>query len=239
MIRRLLLALAAAGGTAPAIAADLPYGQGAGAYAPAPLFTWTGLTLGGQIGYAWSGNSLSGWGPGYAFSGVNYVAGGVAGGAHVGYNFQLNQVVLGLEGDIDGTGVNKSYGWGAAVYGSQIPVQGTIRGRLGYALDRALFYVTGGGAFASVTNSYQSFYGYNSQAKSLAGWTIGGGLEYAVNSNWSIRAEYRYADFGSTTDYPFAVPAGAVTRHTTENTVRAGFSYKFNSFGGLPGFAGQ
>ena len=115
MIRRLLLPLAAAAVMAgPATAADLPYGQGA-AYAPppVPIFTWTGLYLGGQIGYAWAGNGLSGWGPAYSFSGVNYAPSGVTGGAHVGYNLQFNQFVLGLEGDVNGTGVNKSYGWGA------------------------------------------------------------------------------------------------------------------------------
>jgi outer membrane immunogenic protein len=229
MIRKLLLAMAAtAAAAASARAADIPYGQGAYA-SSVPVFTWTGLYLGGQIGYLWSGNSFYGSGPGYAFSGVSYVPNGVAGGAHVGYNIQFNQAVLGVEGDIDGTGANKTYGWGPVVYGSRLPLQGTIRVRLGFALDRALFYATGGAAFAGVTNSYQSFFGYNAIGRSLVGWTIGGGLEYAINNNWSIRAEYRYADFGSSTDYPFpALPGGAVTHHTTENTVRAGFSYKFD-----------
>jgi outer membrane immunogenic protein len=243
MIRRLLLPLAAAAVMAgPATAADLPYGQGA-AYAPppVPIFTWTGLYLGGQIGYAWAGNGLSGWGPAYSFSGVNYAPSGVTGGAHVGYNLQFNQFVLGLEGDVNGTGVNKSYGWGPVTYVTQIPIEGTIRGRLGFAMDRVLFYATGGAAFAGVTNTYQSWFGYNSIGRSLAGWTIGGGLEYALFNNWSIRAEYRYADFGSTTDYPFAaVPGGAVTHHLTENSVQAGFSYKFDGlFGPPPAFARQ
>jgi outer membrane immunogenic protein len=234
MIRRLLLPIAAAAAVAgPAVAADLPYAQGPSAYTPVPIFTWTGLYLGGHIGYAWDNNNLTGWGPYYAFSGVNYAPSGVIGGAHVGYNFQFNQIVFGLEGDVDGTGVNKSYGWGAVTYASQTPVEGSIRGRLGFALDRALFYVTGGAAFAGVTNTYQSWFGYNSIGRSLAGWTIGGGLEYALFNNWSVRAEYRYADFGSMTDYPFAaVPGGAVTHHVTENVVRAGFSYKFDGLFG-------
>jgi outer membrane immunogenic protein len=229
MIRRLLLSTAAAVTVAgSATAADLPYGSGT--YTPpAPIFTWTGFYLGGQIGYGWASNNLSGGGPVFAFSGINYVPSGVVGGAHVGYNLQLNQIVLGVEGDVDGTGVNKSYNWGLVTFGSQIPVEGSIRGRLGFALDRALIYVTGGAAFAGVTNTYQSPFGYNSIGRSIAGWTIGGGLEYALFNNWSIRAEYRYADFGSATDYPFAaVPAAAVTHRLTENTVRAGFSYKFD-----------
>jgi outer membrane immunogenic protein len=242
MIRRLLLPMAAAVGLAgPAIAADLPYSQGASAYTPVPIFTWTGFYLGAQLGYAWVGNNLSGWRPYYAFSGVNYAPNGIIGGAHAGYNLQFNQVVLGVEGDVEGTGINKSYGFGPVAYGSQIPVEGTIRARLGFALDRALFYVTGGAAFAGVTNTYQSWFGYNSIGRSRAGWTIGGGLEYAIFNNWSIRAEYRYADFGSTTDYPYAaVPGGGVTHHVIENAVRAGFSYKFDGlFGPSAAFARQ
>jgi outer membrane immunogenic protein len=229
MIRRLMLstavAVAAAGS---AIGADLPYGSGD--YTPsAPLFTWTGFYLGGQIGYGWAGNNLSGGGPGFAFSGINYVPNGVVGGAHIGYNLQYSQIVFGIEGDIDGTGINKSYNWGPLAFGSQIPVEGSIRGRLGLALDRALIYVAGGAAFAGVTNTYQSFFGYNSIGRSVAGWTVGGGLEYALFNNWSIRAEYRYADFGAATDYPFAAVAGsAITHRLTENVVRAGFSYKFD-----------
>ncbi|MEJ0093916.1 MAG: outer membrane protein [Methylocella sp.] len=229
MFRRLLLSatalVAVAGAT---LAADLPYQEAPSGYAP--IFTWTGLYLGGQIGYAWGTDSFSGHSGGFAFSGPSFVPNGVVGGAHIGYNYQINQFVVGLEGDIDGSGVSRSYGWGPVVYGTQIPVDGSIRGRVGFALDRAMFYVAGGAAFASVTNSYTSFFGYNSFAKSLAGWTIGGGLEYAITNNWSIRAEYRYSDYGSFTDFPLlAVPNGAVSHHETENAIRAGFSYKFDS----------
>jgi outer membrane immunogenic protein len=240
MFRRLLLSTAAMAAAGSALAADLPYGQGPSAYAPpVPIFTWSGFYLGAQLGYAWGSNNLSGWGPGYAFSGVSYTPNGVVGGAHVGYNLQFNQIVAGVEGDVDGTGISKSYGFGSVVYGTQVPVQGSIRGRLGFAVDRALFYVTGGAAFASVTNTYQSFLGYNSSDKSVAGWTIGGGLEYALSNNWSISAEYRYSDFGSSTDYTFVGgPGGAATHHPTENAVRVGASYKFDGLFAPPsGFA--
>ncbi|PNG24523.1 outer membrane protein [Methylocella silvestris] len=230
MLRRALLTtttLAVFAGSA--LAADLPYGQGTGGYAPAPIFTWTGLYVGGQIGYGWANSAISGWGPFFAFSGVSYSPSGILGGAHVGYNLQFNQIVLGLEGDVEGTGVDKTYGFGPTLYTTQIPVQGSIRARLGFAVDRALFYATGGAAFAGVTNQYQSYLGYNSLNRSLAGWTIGGGLEYALTNNWSVRAEYRYSDFGTATDYTFtAGPGGNVTRHLTENAARVGFSYKFD-----------
>ncbi|VFU07226.1 outer membrane protein [Methylocella tundrae] len=230
MFKRLLLTTVAAATAGSALAADLPYGQGPSDYAPAvPVFTWSGLYLGGQIGYAWGTSALSAWGPGYSISGVTYNPNGVLGGAHVGYNLQFNQVVLGVEGDVDGTGISKSYGFGPVTYGTQIPVEGTIRGRLGFALDHALFYVAGGAAFASVTNNYQSFLGYNSIGKSVAGWTIGGGVEYALTNNWSVRAEYRYMDLGSSTDYTFVTGPGAGVNHAlTTNDVRVGFSYKFD-----------
>src|ERR1700722_9765177 len=98
MIRRLLPSIAAAVAVAGSgAAADLPYGSSP--YTPpAPIFTWTGFYLGGQIGYGWANNNLSGWGPVFAFSGINYVPNGVVGGAHVGYNLQFNQFVLGVEG---------------------------------------------------------------------------------------------------------------------------------------------
>lgn len=220
-----------AGSAGAALAGDLPYDQ-APSYAPAPLFTWNGVYLGGQIGYGWSRNDISGYGPYYAFSGVNYDPNGVVGGAHVGFNSQINQFLFGLEGDVEGTGVSKTYGFGSTLYSTEIPVQGSIRGRFGFALDRALFYVTGGAAFASITNTYQSWLGYQSLTRSSAGWTIGGGLEYAVTGAWSVRAEYRYADFGSATDYSYAAWPGATTHHPTLHAVRVGFSYRFDGLFG-------
>jgi outer membrane immunogenic protein len=75
--------------------------------------------------------------------------------------------------------------------------------------------------------------GFDQNSTTRTGWTIGGGIEYAVTGNWSIRAEYRYADFGHFADpTPFAFGFGSfVNHHETENAVRAGFSYKFDLFG--------
>ena len=74
---------------------------------------------------------------------------------------------------------------------------------------------------------------YDQVSHTHAGWTVGGGIEYAVTDNWSVRAEYRYTDFGHLTDItPFVFGIGStVTHHETENAVRAGFSYKFDGFG--------
>lgn len=231
MIRRLFLPLAGLAAAVPAFAADIPYQ--APAEAPAlPLFTFTGLYLGGQIGYAWGTDTLTlyPWG-----IGTHFTPNGIIGGAHVGYNWQMNQFVAGLEGDVEGTGIDTSYSPGGPLYTTQIPVQGSIRARLGVVFDRALLYATGGAAFAGFNTSYTGF-GFEEDSHTQAGWTIGGGIEYALTGNWSLRAEYRYTDFGHLTDpTPFVFGLGTtVTHHETENAVRAGFSYKFDPFGFAP-----
>ena len=132
MLRRILLASVAAFGLAgSAFAADLPSRAPPPIYVPpAPIFTWTGLYLGGHIGYAWDNNNLTGWGPYYAFSGVNYAPSGVIGGAHVGYNLQLSQFVIGLEGDVDGTSQSKQFN-GSLPFGSTLVGGGVISAPLG------------------------------------------------------------------------------------------------------------
>ena len=191
MIRRFLLPVAALAAAAPAFAADLA--PPPVAIPAVPLFTWTGLYLGGQIGYAWGTDTLTVFPFGF---GTNFTPNGVVGGAHIGYNLQLNQFVAGLEGDVEGTGIDRSFSPGGVLYNTSIPVQGSIRGRLGVAFDRVLLYATGG-------------------------------------------AEYRYADLGHIADAtPFTFGFGSfVNHHETENAVRAGFSYRFDSFGGAPAAA--
>ncbi len=229
MIRRFLLPLAGLVTAAPALAADIPYRQAPPPVeAPiVPLFTWTGLYLGGQIGYGWGTDTLTVYPAGF---GTNFTPNGVVGGGHVGFNYQINQFVAGIEGDVEGTGISRTYSPGGAVYNTKIPVQGSIRGRLGVAFDQVLLYATGGGEFAGIDTNYT---GLGSFSHTQAGWTVGGGIEYAITGNWSVRAEYRYTDFGHFTDFtPIAFGLGSsVTHHETENAVRAGFSYKFDPFG--------
>jgi outer membrane immunogenic protein len=241
--------LASAGAVAlagSAFAADLPMRAPPPVYMPPP-FSWTGLYLGGQVGYAFGSIGSSTLSPaGFDFfypNQFNYSPQGVIGGAHLGYNLQIGQWLLGLEGDVDGTGLSRTYaapfgffgggplGFGASVH-TKLPVQGSIRLRAGLAWDRALLYATGGAAFAGVKTTYASFFGYDSISKTRAGWTVGGGIEYAITDNWSIRGEYRYADFGRYTDILInsATFAGtSVHSHLTENRVQLGISYKLGA----------
>jgi outer membrane immunogenic protein len=163
MYRKILLASVGAialSGSA-ALAADLPSKAPPPPYLPPPpIFTWTGIYVGGQIGYAWGTgtNQFTGFDP--FFRGVvaftNNVGGtpnGVIGGAHVGYQYQIPQwswfsssgVVIGLEGTVDGTSLRNTavaaFADGTTVSAqTRADVQGSIRGRLGVAWDRALIY---------------------------------------------------------------------------------------------------
>ena len=254
MLRRLLLASAGAIALAgSAFAADLPSRAPPPVYIPpAPIFTWTGFYVGAQIGYAWgtsNTNVTDGFGDFVSFSTQNS---GVIGGGHVGYNLQYNQFVIGLEGDVDGTSLNKTISGTPFIEGlGAVPVTvtakadilGSIRGRVGYAWDRVLIYATGGVPFAGLEGTlYGPFGGQVSASTTRIGWTVGGGLEYAITNNWSIRAEYRYAQFGHSSfavDNAFAFPGlaalGVIANRTTNlNRVEVGVSYKFDTAAPAP-----
>lgn len=227
-MRKFLLPAAFLAAAAPAVAADIP-SPPPPPYTPPPLFTWTGLYLGGQIGYAWGTDTVTVHPFGF---GTDFTPNGVVGGGHIGYNLQLSQIVAGLEGDIEGTGISRTFSPGGAIYNTSVSAQGSIRARLGLAFDRALLYATGGAEFAGFDTTVSAILS-DQTSHTRAGWTVGGGVEYAVTPNWSIRAEYRYADFGSFTQAtPLAFGfISSVNHHETENAVRAGFSYKFDPFG--------
>ncbi len=239
MMKRIFLSTATlAALTVTALAADLPSRIPA-APPPPPLFTWTGLYVGGQVGYQWSAESSPQI---YSLTGVggagqpNYNQSGVIGGGHIGYNWQFNQFVLGIEGDVEGTNFEGTGNFGAAgalALHTEINVQGSVRGRLGYAWDRLLVYATGGAAFAQLANRYtNTALGMDDYKTDRTGWTVGGGFEYAFAPSWSAELEYRYTDLGHTNDLLLASSAGALgaNHHETFNAVRAGVSYHFSLF---------
>ncbi len=235
MLRKLLMTSAlvcVASGSA--LAADLPNRKSEPIYTPPPpAFTWTGVYIGGQVGYQW-GTSTPDVSAGGAFVGTlpGSSNSGVVGGAHIGYNLQISQLVFGLEGDVDGSSYNGGNASSALLaYTTREPIEASIRGRVGFAWDRVLFYGTGGAAFGDFNNTYTGPGGVDSLWDARVGWTAGGGIEYAVTNNWSVRAEYRYTDFGRISDPLTASIAGdTVGTHVTDNRVQVGFSYKFDMF---------
>src|ERR1039458_2079568 len=195
-----------------ASAADLPVKAPYSPVAVAVPFTWTGFYVGGSAGLIsqnTTGTDINGL---WDSPGDTYGVPGYSGlfGINVGYNYQLsNNIVLGLEADIAWAGLNNTStnfditGTGFSV-SSKLSSLGTVRGRIGYAFDRALVCATGGFAFGHVENATAILRGdpayYNvSTSGTQTGWTVGGGLEYAVTNNWTVRAETLYVDLGTKT----------------------------------------
>jgi outer membrane immunogenic protein len=176
--------------TGAAAAADLSRPAPAPYYkAPmvAPVYNWTGLYFGINGGGAFGTSS-------WDLTGSRDTSGGLVGGT-IGYNWQAAQTVFGLEGDLDwadinGTSTTNCPG-GCKTSDSWLS---TVRGRLGYAADRFLPYVTGGAAFGDIRASAP---GFGTQSDTKAGWTLGAGLEAALVGNWTAKVEYLYVDLGS------------------------------------------
>lgn len=204
-----------------AAAADLPrpapyYPPQAPAYAPA--YTWSGFYLGVNGGGGWGRSSWSSTGP---FN----ISGGVVGGT-VGYNYQVGQAVFGVEGDIDYADISGSGSSAACPFGCRTKDSwlSTVRGRLGYAAGRFMPYVTGGAAFGDIRASTPSFGGVST---TNTGWTVGGGLEFALAGNWTAKAEYLYVDLGNV---GCGLSCGVATVNNVNfhaNLARAGLNYRF------------
>jgi outer membrane immunogenic protein len=200
--------------------------------AMAPAWNWSGFYIGADVGgVAQTASGLSdffqsGIGSGSAanLQSQSLSPSGVIGGVHVGYNWQLSQWVLGVEGDWQWTGAKSSFcrptdnldlpcvndsGRGFLTIDSETRSIGTIRGRLGYAFDHVLVYGTGGVAFVdqhdSITANCPAGCGADNTANvSTAnfsavktGWVAGAGIEWMLSPNWILRSEYLHVDAGT------------------------------------------
>jgi outer membrane immunogenic protein len=250
-------AVSAIAGISLASAADLP------GKAPAlvvPAFSWTGFYIGANAGYFAGKDSTSiaadpvGWGAAGAAN-INLLTpgfvnpNGFIGGGQIGYNWQVNDFLLGIEADAS----YRDQSTGRAFRGfttvnlgdaftttTQARFLGTVRPRIGWAVDHALLYLTGGLAVtnAKFSDSFGAFgntvVAAVSSDTTRTGWTVGVGIEYAFTNNWSAKAEYLYADFGSfTQSIPSCVGCAvgsdiSVTHKYTENIFRYGLNYKFD-----------
>ncbi|MCC6775535.1 MAG: porin family protein [Hyphomicrobiales bacterium] len=182
--------LGAMAASAPSRAADLP-SRYARPYAPpppvySPIYNWTGFYLGINGGAGWGGSQ---WDGVDKFS----VSGGLIGGT-LGYNWQFGQLVAGIEGDIDWSGIGGSTNVNC-LFGCETRNHwlGTARARVGYAFDRFLPYLTAGLAIGDIAATTP---GWPAGSTTTAGWTIGAGIEFGIVSNVSIKAEYLFVDLG-------------------------------------------
>ena len=189
-------------------------------YVPPP-YNWTGFYVGiiggGGFGHSTVSNA-------FGATGFN-TSGGLAGGT-VGYNYQIGQAVLGIEGDGDWSNIRGSTSSGICA-GVSCEVRNdwlaTVRGRLGYAYDRFLPYITGGAAFGDIKTSIT---GFNGSTTDKAGWTAGAGVEAAITGPWTAKIEYLYVDLGKATCG--AVDCGVSTNASFHShVVRVGVNYRF------------
>jgi len=216
-----------------AVAADLPASMPTKAppmmYQP---YNWSGWYLGINGGYGW-GNSNWVSPPPLVSTGNFDVDGGMVGGT-LGVNWQSGAWVFGLEGDIDWSDIKGSAACGALNCETSNNWFGTFRGRVGYAFDRFLPYFTGG---LAVGNVEAGGLGLGTESDTRAGWTVGAGVEWAVNGPWTAKVEYLYADLGKT---GCNIACGGPTDVKFDaNIVRAGINYRFGGgpapVGGYPG----
>jgi Opacity protein and related surface antigens len=217
-MKKFLLASAAilALGVASASAADIPRREAMPAKAPlyvSPVYNWTGAYAGLYGGYGWGGSSFSA----PISTGSFDLSGGVLGGT-LGYNYQVGQAVFGLEGDMGWSNIGGSTACGGTSCETRNNWLGTVRGRLGYAVDRFMPYITGGAAFGDIKTSVA---GVGDASETRVGWTLGGGIEAAIAGPWTAKLEYLYVDLGRGA----SVLGSDASFHT--NIVRAGINYRF------------
>jgi outer membrane immunogenic protein len=236
-------------GTSAASAADLggapPYSSYKDAPYVAPALNWSGFYIGGHLGGNWGDYNITGYGDAFDNGGITRYGldpSSFIGGVQAGFNWQVNGLVLGVEGQY-------SFGSGDDTRGVILPNSGdfrddfatvslrdtaTLAARLGFAYGAWMPYVKAGVAWANVrgiagdtdgnppvldVGDRTSFSGWET------GWLIGGGLEYMFDRNWSLKAEYQYMDFGS---FKTGNLDGDTFRHDlTNHNLMLGINYRF------------
>ena len=222
---------------------------------PVPSWSWSGFYAGINAGYSFGNDTFDENFVGAApLPGIGHVLprGGVVGG-QLGYNWQFGHVVLGVEGDGQWTG-QRDTGCGglecslnfngevdAFSLRHELNWFATARGRVGFANEGYLIYITGGAAWAGVR---ETALGQIDDAKGevavnnvLSGWALGGGIEARLWGNWSGKVEYLHLDFNgtSTTSHIVGGPVAGVSfdvmslanTHVTDDIARVGLNYRF------------
>ena len=158
-----------------------------------PFYDWTGFYVGGHVGIGWTGGDGG--------------RSGVLGGGQAGFNYQIGQWVLGVEGQMSATSIKDTasadfvfpgFAVGLVRAEARIDWISSLAARVGWSFDRWLVYGKVGGAWAHV--SADAVAGINSLAggaivgvstnRTLSGWMLGLGTEYALWGNWTAKVEY-------------------------------------------------
>jgi outer membrane immunogenic protein len=185
--------------------------------APVPYvaaYNWTGFYVGLNGGWGWGADTDG--------------SGGLVGGT-VGYNWQMNQVVFGLEADIAWSGIESDGDVCRRGLRCDASIDwfGTARGRVGLAMDRFMPYVTGGLAYGDVSATRAA--GLPDRSEMQAGWTLGAGMEFALTAPWTAKLEYLYVDLGDLDNFcgRRCGPGGPNNVEFNAHIIRAGLNYRF------------
>ncbi|WP_439925418.1 outer membrane protein [Nitrobacter sp. JJSN] len=228
--------------------------------APAPVaavYDWSGFYVGGHVGGGWAdqghtivddgnrGFGLGGFGLYPTGTALNKShPNGVLGGVQGGFNWQVNNFVLGVEGEYTWAGLRGESRTADPVFPTvgirsvdRIDDIATVTGRLGYAFNNWLFYGKGGWAWARgasdgvITVTNVPFGGLSSRSEK-DGWVAGAGIEWGFAPNWSAKIEYEHIDLGNKTVQVNTTGLGLGTvfadSSTRIDTVKAGVNYRFN-----------
>jgi outer membrane immunogenic protein len=215
----------------------------------AAMYNWTGFYLGGEIGGGWARSTNTdvtasgGFPAGFTASPIN--SSGVLGGGYAGYNYQINQIVLGIDGNYDwadltgsGRDVSPTTGNTSAV-SEKVKWDAAITGRLGIANNNWLFFAKGGWAWAGFSGNATSttpggaLFGSSSSSDTRNGGTVGAGIEYGFAPHWSAKLEYDYVKFRTASFNATAVSAAGVVSTPTKsatsdlNELKGGVAYRF------------
>ncbi len=255
MLQRLVFASASVLALSAAAQATDLYAPGSFGYKDAPgasywVPTWSGFYAGANVGGAWSNNSVALSGLGAAAGWARYYpnpfrarkvdGSGVIGGSEIGYSRQIGSIVVGVEADYSGrsdvASLTSACGaWPCTVYENQrLDWVVSARGRIGFApASQTLFYATGGFAVGGASglsrldtaSTQYDIAGYESKT----GWTAGGGVEYAISRQWSLKVEYLFVNLGNMTLIANSAPENLFQTKTVfddrEYIVRAGVNY--------------
>ena len=173
------------------------------------VYDWTGIYFGGDGGFGWTkptGTLLDA--TGNPLAPYNYRVQGPVAGLFTGGNYQINKLVLGVEGDwqwsnlignsqtLAPLGAAGVFPGGPFTISTTVKDYASIRGRIGFALDRFLLFGTGGWAWGNPSTSYAltGAAPFVNNGGSSIGWTAGFGVDYALSDSVFGRFEYRYTE---------------------------------------------
>lgn len=216
----LSLAAILASGTFAAQAADLIVDVAPAEPVAAAGIDWSGFYAGGNLGYAWG--TLSYDSPDAPQTNYEDEANGFSAGLQAGYNWQFDQIVVGLQSDF-------AYLAGEGDDADKVQWLGSTTARLGVAVDNLLVYGKAGLAYGLSDLSFVWGNVVTDGAQWHVGWTAGAGVEYAIDDSVSVFAEYNYTDLGTQNYFANVGPVGpnGVDIGYTSHAVKAGVNFKF------------